>query len=115
MATVDVHDGGPDAAGTTSSTGAPVSSADNLDTVISGLDNLEVALPAEPSKAAKVWSATWPKLTAVAVVIIGWQLIVWSHWKPDYILPGPWTVGKAFWHGVVDGNLLHATGITMKR
>jgi NitT/TauT family transport system permease protein len=88
---------------------------DDLDTVMSGLDNLEVALPPEPSKASKVWAATWPKLTAVAIAILGWQLIVWSHWKPDYILPGPWAVAKAFWHGLVDGNLIHATGITMKR
>ena len=80
----------------------------DLDAVISGLDNLEVMLPPEPSQAAKIWAATWPKLSAVAVAVIGWQLIVWSHWKPDYILPGPWAVGKAFWHGIVDGNLHQA-------
>ena len=89
--------------------------APTTDRLISGLDNLEVDLPNPPSKTRRIWSASWPKLTAVAVAIIGWQLIVWSHWKPDYILPGPWAVAKAFWNGLLHGNLLHATAITMQR
>src|SRR5438874_1372392 len=83
--------------------------------LISGLDNLEVELPQEPSRASQIWSAAWPKLTAVVIAVLGWQLIVWSHWKPDYILPGPVAVAKAFWHGLWHGNLLHATAITMQR
>src|SRR3954454_18009935 len=109
METVDLRD---DVAGVTGEADAV---PDDLDTVMSGLDNLEVALPPGPSKASKVWSAPWPKLTAVAIAILGWQLIVWSHWKPDYILPGPVAVAKAFWHGLLHGNLLHATAITMQR
>jgi len=87
----------------------------NTERLISGLDNLEIELPQEPSRTRQVWSAAWPKLTAVAIAILGWQLIVWSHWKPDYILPGPVAVGKAFWEGLLHGNLLHATAITMQR
>src|SRR3954465_3064392 len=109
METVDVRD---DVTGAAGATGAV---PDDLDSVMSGLDNLEVALPPGPSKASRVWAATWPKLTAVAIAVLGWQLIVWSHWKPDYILPGPLAVAKALWHGIVDGNLIHATAITMKR
>ena len=36
-----------------------------------------------------VWSGTWPKLAAAGLAIAAWQLVVWSGWKPDYVLPGP--------------------------
>ena len=40
-------------------------------------------------KAARLWSSTWPKLAAIALVMAAWQTVVWSGWKPDYVLPGP--------------------------
>jgi len=40
----------------------------------------------------RAWSATWPKLVAVLLVIATWQVVVWSGWRPDYVLPGPWPV-----------------------
>jgi NitT/TauT family transport system permease protein len=70
--------------------------ADLLDRELSGLDHLETALPSGPSRAARVWAAAWPKLLAVALVLIVWQLIVWSGWKPEYVLPGPRTVFESF-------------------
>src|SRR5438105_1883072 len=87
----------------------------STDRLISGLDNLEVDLPQPPSKTGQIWSAAWPKLTAAAIAVLGWQLIVWSHWKPDYILPGPVPVFRAFWRGLLHGSLVHATAITMNR
>ena len=42
--------------------------------------------------ASKAWSATWPKLLAIAIVICVWQIAVWSHWKPEYLVPSPFTV-----------------------
>lgn len=42
--------------------------------------------------AAKAWSATWPKLLAVAIVIGAWQGAVWSHWRPQDLVPSPFTV-----------------------
>lgn len=36
-----------------------------------------------------VWSGIWPKLAAAGLAIAAWQLVVWSGWKPDYVLPGP--------------------------
>jgi NitT/TauT family transport system permease protein len=45
-----------------------------------------------------VWSATWPKVAAVAIALGIWQLVVWSGWKPEYVLPGP---GKV-WQELVD-------------
>ena len=55
----------------------------------------EVATPAAapvrtlPPQVGIVWSALWPKLAAVALGLAAWQTVVWSGWKPDYILPGP--------------------------
>ncbi len=37
----------------------------------------------------RTWSTTWPKLAAIAIALTVWQLIVWTGWKPDYVLPGP--------------------------
>jgi NitT/TauT family transport system permease protein len=56
---------------------------------LSGLDALEMVLPPKPNRLAQIWSALWPKLAAVAIALGIWQLVVWSGWKPDYILPGP--------------------------
>jgi NitT/TauT family transport system permease protein len=69
---------------------------DLLDRELAGLDHLETALPSRPSRAARIWAAAWPKLLAVALVLIVWQLIVWSGWKPEYVLPGPRKVWDSF-------------------
>ena len=61
---------------------------DLLDRELSGLDQLETALPSRPSMASRIWSGAWPKLLAVAIVLVVWQLVVWSGWKPEYVLPG---------------------------
>jgi NitT/TauT family transport system permease protein len=50
-----------------------------------------------PSRVRKLWSALWPKLLAVGLFVGGWQIIVWSGWKPEYALPSPFTVFKTFW------------------
>jgi NitT/TauT family transport system permease protein len=54
-----------------------------------GLDRLELALPAPRSRARRVWFAMWPKVAAVGLFFFVWQCVVWSGWKPDYLLPGP--------------------------
>jgi NitT/TauT family transport system permease protein len=67
-----------------------------LDRELSGLDHLETALPSRRSRATRIWAAAWPKLLAVAIVLIVWQLVVWSGWKPEYVLPGPRAVWDSF-------------------
>jgi sulfonate transport system permease protein len=37
----------------------------------------------------RIWANMWPKLAAIALALGAWQLVVWSGWKPDYVLPGP--------------------------
>ena len=67
-----------------------------LDRELAGLDHLETVLPPHPRRAARVWAAVWPKLLAVALALIVWQLVVWSGWKPEYVLPGPRKVWDSF-------------------
>lgn len=61
----------------------------------STLHSPDVALlaprPASRS-AARIWSGLWPKLGAVLLTVIIWQLVVWSGWRPETALPGPWSV-----------------------
>ncbi len=87
---------------------------------LAGLDQLEIALPAAPNRLLKAWKALWPKLAAIALGLLSWQVVVWSGWKPSYLLPGPGTVLAALWHNFlggspVSGHLLKATINTMRR
>ncbi|SNT65972.1 NitT/TauT family transport system permease protein [Asanoa hainanensis] len=78
---------------------------------ISGLDALEIASQQKvPGRGSRIWAATWPKLTALALALLAWQVVVWSGWKPEYALPGPVTVAKdlrayatsgALWDGLL--------------
>jgi NitT/TauT family transport system permease protein len=40
-----------------------------------------------------LWRAVWPKLTAIGLFVAIWQIVVWSGWRPAYVLPGPQAVG----------------------
>src|SRR6266853_5746491 len=42
--------------------------------------------------AARVWSGLWPKLGAAVLLVVIWQLVVWSGWRSQSALPGPWAV-----------------------
>ena len=84
-----------------------------LDRELSGLDHLETALPSGPSRAARIWAAAWPKLLAIALVLIVWQLVVWSGWKPEYVLPGPRAVFDSFVENF--GTNMEAAGTTLRR
>ncbi|MGO9872225.1 MAG: ABC transporter permease [Acidimicrobiia bacterium] len=63
--------------------------------------------------AAKAWSATWPKLLAIAIVIGAWQCAVWSHWQPEYLVPSPFTVLDQLIHD--RATMLSATWVTLGR
>jgi NitT/TauT family transport system permease protein len=52
------------------------------------------------SAAGWLWRANWPKLLAVGLVVLAWELAVLVEWKPAYILPSPSTVGQRLWEEV---------------
>src|SRR5262245_45089546 len=60
-----------------------------------------------------LWSATWPKLVAIALFIGAWQVVVWTGWKPQYILPSPFTVLDNLVHDL--GNMSSAAWVTLRR
>ncbi|HTJ74185.1 MAG TPA: ABC transporter permease [Acidimicrobiales bacterium] len=82
---------------------------------LAGLDALEAHLGTRPSRARRAWSAVWPKLAAIALAVGIWQLVVWSGWKDDYVLPGPGKVFPALGELVRTEKFWRAVGITMRR
>ena len=67
--------------------------APRTDAEISGLDALEIAgREKAPSRVRRLWSATWPKLAALALAVTLWQAVVWTGWKDPWALPGPTVV-----------------------
>jgi NitT/TauT family transport system permease protein len=84
---------------------------------LAGLDVLQGARDAGPGagRAARVWSATWPKLLALGLVVAVWQLVVWSGWRPTYVLPGPRAAFGELWDEAHHAVLWKAIAITMRR
>jgi len=98
----------------TSPTGAD-RTTDATDATVAGLDKLETAENPVVSRTSRLYSVLWPKLTAVALALVLWQIVVWSGWKPTYVLPPPATVFSELRELVVTGSFWHSVGITMRR
>jgi NitT/TauT family transport system permease protein len=73
-----------------------------------------VDLPGRGS-AVRLWSSTWPKLAATALVLVAWQVVVWSGWKPDYVLPGPSAVLRRLAGDLSNADFYVGIAITMRR
>jgi NitT/TauT family transport system permease protein len=82
---------------------------------LSGLDVLDTDATTRASFGRRLWSTTWPKLIAVAVVLAVWQIVVASHWKPDFILPGPGPTLRRFGHELTKATTWHAVATTLRR
>jgi NitT/TauT family transport system permease protein len=63
----------------------------------------------------RAWSALWPKLIAIALVIAIWQVVVWSGWRPDYVLPGPWPVFQRLGADLGKQDFWLGTLVTLRR
>ena len=85
---------------------------------LAGLDALDLADQTAPGGtgrlAGRTWSALWPKLAAVALVLVIWELIHLSGWK-KYVFPGPGTTLSNLWEQAKTGLLWHAIGTTLQR
>ena len=82
---------------------------------IAGLDALEAHLGTHPSRARQVWSTVWPKLAAVVLALGLWQAVVWSGWKPRWVLRGPDQVLPTLLDLVGTASFWTAVSITMRR
>jgi NitT/TauT family transport system permease protein len=77
---------------------------------ISGLDALELAgRTRRIGLGRRLWAGAWPKLVAIAIVLVVWQILYWTEWKPPWVLPSPSDVfgqlgdfaqTSVFWHGL---------------
>jgi NitT/TauT family transport system permease protein len=84
-------------------------------TALEGLDALEQPSAGGPgSLAARAWRATWPKLTAIALVLVIWEVIAASGWK-KLIFPAPGPTLANLWDQLGTGLLWHAIGTTLYR
>ncbi len=59
----------------------------DLDQDLRGLDALEIPRVERPSRVSRFVAGLWPKLFALAIVLGGWQLVVWLELKPTYLIP----------------------------
>ena len=60
---------------------------------LAGLDALELAVDPDPSPCAADLGAPCGRSSARSrIALFVWQCVVWSGWKPEYVLPGPATV-----------------------
>src|SRR5215469_9049230 len=89
-----------------------------VDQALQGLDRLELGPRTAGRRAAglarKTWAAAWPKLLAIALVLVVWQIVHLTGWK-KLVLKGPGTVLPDLWQMAQHGQLWAAIGVTMKR
>ncbi|MBL9107576.1 MAG: ABC transporter permease [Myxococcales bacterium] len=82
----------------------------------------QASVAAEPTSEAPasgggsaLWQAAWPKLAAIGLALAIWQVVVWSGWRPEYVLPGPGAVFGRLFNDLLTGDVVIAAAITMKR
>jgi NitT/TauT family transport system permease protein len=83
---------------------------------LEGLDALEQPQADGGSNglAARAWRATWPKLAAIALVLLIWEVIAVSGWK-KLIFPAPGPTLANLWDQLGTGLLWHALATTLYR
>ena len=85
------------------------------DEQMAGLDALERHETGRASIATVVWVTAWPKVAAISLALVLWQLVVWTGWKPVYALPGPGRVLPQLADLVVTADFWRAVATTMRR
>jgi NitT/TauT family transport system permease protein len=61
------------------------------------------------------WDWTWPKLVAIGLVLLVWQYLYWTSWKPHYVLPSPQTVASTLWDQLTHARIWESLRTTMTR
>ena len=86
-----------------------------LEDEVRGLDKLDLPIRPGVDRLRSIWSGLWPKVAAIGIVLLIWQIIVWTGIRPAYVLPGPITVLERLAHDLVASDLPRAILITMQR
>lgn len=93
----------------------PILEPRSLSEEIEGLDALDVPIVEPAQRLRAAWNATWPKLTAVGIVLAIWQLVVYTGWRPPYVLPGPARVLAELGDLILTAKFWSAVATTMRR
>ena len=56
-----------------------------------------------------------PKVAAIALVLVLWEVVVWTQWRPDYLLPGPRPVFRQLGHLMTTSTFWSSVATTVKR
>lgn len=86
-----------------------------LEEDIRGLDRLELPMTTRPRWTVRSWRVTWPKLLAAAIAVAIWQVVVWTGWRPIYVLPPPARVFRELAEMIPTERFWSAVGTTMRR
>ncbi len=90
--------------------------ADRGTAELSGLDALELAAAGDRhGLPVRVWRALWPKLLALGIAVGIWQTVVWSGWRPEYVLPGPAAVFGELGRAAQTSDFWSAIATTLRR
>ncbi len=71
--------------------------------------------PEKDSPLSRIWAWSWPKLLAIGLVLGAWQIVVWSGWRPEYVLPGPIPTLQAVWEMMGTDRFWSAIATTLTR
>jgi sulfonate transport system permease protein len=82
---------------------------------VAGLDALETHRIQRSPLRRRPWSATWPKLLAIAIFLAIWQAVVWAAVYPEHVLPGPARVFQDLWSQLQKPTIWGAILVTLRR
>ena len=82
---------------------------------VAGLDALEAPPVRRETLLRRAWTGTWPKVIAIGIVLVAWQAVVLTGWKPEYVLPSPLVVLDRLWADLQTPELWAAMATTMRR
>ena len=88
---------------------------DDLATLEAGLDALETHAEAQQSRLRKTWSASWPPVVALALLVGAWQLLYSSGLKEPYQLPSPLDVWVGLRDTATSGDLAEGVYNSLRR
>ncbi|HEY9349526.1 MAG TPA: ABC transporter permease [Acidothermales bacterium] len=88
---------------------------DDLASLEAGLDALSLDTRTHVSIGTRLRRTVLPPVIAIAVVLLGWQLVAWSGLKPRYAVPWPIDVWNTFTAAWSDGVVQQAIWTSMSR
>lgn len=65
--------------------------------------------------ARRAWAWVWPKALAVLLALGAWQVVHWSGWRPEYVLPSPAATLSRLGEMLGTERFWSALGTTMSR